>query len=97
MFNSILVVCVGNICRSPVAEYLFKDRLKHLGKEIFIESAGLGALTGKPAHPDAIQTVSSQLDLTPHIAQQLTAELIVKHDLILVMEEGHITACEQLN
>lgn len=45
MFNKILVVCVGNICRSPTAERL----LKLYQPELTVESAGLGALVGKGA------------------------------------------------
>ncbi len=43
MFNNILVVCVGNICRSPTAERL----LQRYHPELKVESAGLGALVGK--------------------------------------------------
>jgi len=45
MFNKILVVCVGNICRSPTGERL----LKHYQPALTVESAGLGALVGKGA------------------------------------------------
>ncbi|STL53119.1 protein-tyrosine-phosphatase [Escherichia coli] len=47
MFNNILVVCVGNICRSPTAERL----LQRYHPELKVESAGLGALVGKGADP----------------------------------------------
>ena len=43
MFNKILVVCVGNICRSPTAERL----LKNYQPALTVDSAGLGALVGK--------------------------------------------------
>ena len=45
MFNKILVVCVGTICRSPTAERLLRSHLPSLT----VESAGLGALVGKAA------------------------------------------------
>ena len=48
MIRHILVVCVGNICRSPMAEALLKGALR--GQDEFtVESAGLGALVGHPA------------------------------------------------
>ncbi|MDU4273771.1 MAG: low molecular weight protein-tyrosine-phosphatase Wzb [Enterobacter asburiae] len=50
MFNKILVVCVGNICRSPTAERL----LKHYQPELTVDSAGLGALVGKGADERAM-------------------------------------------
>lgn len=97
MFNNILLVCIGNICRSPTAEYLLKNRLQALGKTVQVESAGLGALVGKPADQEA-QAVAAQhgIDLSPHIARQLDSQLIYRNDLILVMEESHIKGCEQI-
>ena len=93
MFNKILVVCVGNICRSPIGELLLQKHLPHLE----VNSAGINALTGKPADPNSIIVASEEnIDLSKHIAQQLTAELIAEHDLILVMEKGHINAVTKL-
>ncbi len=48
MFNQILMVCVGNICRSPSAEYLLKQLNSQAGGKLHIHSAGVGALVGKP-------------------------------------------------
>lgn len=89
MFNKILVVCVGNICRSPSGEYLLKHHLpnKH------IASAGVGALVGKPADKMAAMVAQEHgISLDGHVAQQLTSELCKEYDLILVMEKGHIEA-----
>ncbi|MGF1726758.1 protein tyrosine phosphatase [Photobacterium nomapromontoriensis] len=89
MFNKILVVCVGNICRSPSGEFLLKHHLpnKH------IASAGVGALVGKPADKTAAEVAQDHgISLDGHVAQQLTAELCRDYDLILVMEKGHIEA-----
>ncbi|MEQ9544761.1 MAG: low molecular weight protein-tyrosine-phosphatase [Marinobacter sp.] len=85
MFNHILVLCVGNICRSPVAEALLKANLP--GKTI--ESAGLGALVGHEADPTAAELAREVgLDLTEHRAKQVTTEQLRRADLILVMSEG---------
>lgn len=93
MFNSILVVCVGNICRSPTGERLLKARLP--GKRI--DSAGLGALVGKPADATASEIASQNgVSLMGHQGRQLTAEMCREYDLILVMEKGHIEAVCQL-
>ncbi len=53
MFNSILVVCAGNICRSPTGEYLLKDKLaaNPQNKQVTVSSAGLTALVGQPVLP----------------------------------------------
>lgn len=89
MFDSILVVCVGNICRSPTGERLLKTKLPN--KEI--SSAGLGALVGKAADVTAIEVAKQNgLSLEGHQGRQLTAPMCRKNDLILVMEKGHIDA-----
>jgi protein-tyrosine phosphatase len=89
MFNSILVVCIGNICRSPTGERLLKKALPN--KEI--SSAGLGALVGKPADAMASEIAEQHgLSLEGHQGKQLSASMCRKFDLILVMEKAHIDA-----
>ncbi|RUO19634.1 phosphotyrosine protein phosphatase [Aliidiomarina iranensis] len=94
MFEKILIVCVGNICRSPTAEFLLKRELPH--KQI--ASAGLHAMVkdidGKPVgdemNAQARETAEKHgLVCGTHEAQQLTSELARKYDLILVMEKRH--------
>lgn len=93
MFNKILVVCVGNICRSPSGEYLLKQLLP--AKEI--ASAGVGALVGKPADKMASEVAAERgISLEGHVAQQLTSELCQGYDLILVMEKGHQEAVTRI-
>ncbi|MEZ9865211.1 protein tyrosine phosphatase [Vibrio breoganii] len=93
MFNKILVVCIGNICRSPIGEELLKQALPN--KQV--TSAGLGALVDKPADSNSI-AVSEQNghDLSNHIARQINTKMIADNDLILVMEKGHIDAITKL-
>ncbi|AIA70371.1 probable protein-tyrosine-phosphatase [Pectobacterium atrosepticum SCRI1043] len=89
MFDSILVVCVGNICRSPTGERLLKQVLP--AKKV--ASAGVGALVGKPADAMATDVANKHdLSLEGHVAQQLTSALCRQYDLILVMEKEHIEA-----
>ncbi|EGQ7676991.1 low molecular weight phosphotyrosine protein phosphatase [Vibrio parahaemolyticus] len=97
MFSNILVVCVGNICRSPTGERL----LQQLLPDKQISSAGIAVeksrLTGKPADETARLVASERgIYLLDHKAQQLTAQLCAKQDLILVMEQGHIDALTEL-
>lgn len=93
LFNNILVVCVGNICRSPMGERLLQKLLP--GKNI--ASAGLGVersgLAGKPAD-ELANVIAAQygVNLENHQARQLTQQLCAQYDLILVMEKGHIEA-----
>jgi protein-tyrosine phosphatase len=93
MFNNILVVCVGNICRSPSGEYLLKELLPNKK----IASAGVGALVGKPADKMACLVAQEHgISLEGHQAQQLTADLCHDFDLILAMEKRHIGAITEI-
>ncbi|MHA2771276.1 polysaccharide biosynthesis tyrosine autokinase [Vibrio harveyi] len=97
MFSNILVVCVGNICRSPTGERVLQQLLPNKT----ISSAGIAVeksrLTGKPADETATLIASEKgFSLENHQAQQLTAQLCAKQDLILVMEQGHIDALTEI-
>jgi protein-tyrosine phosphatase len=81
-FDNILVVCVGNICRSPMAMALLQAQ--YLDKHI--DSAGVSAAVGQPADTAAIEVMKAQkIDITDHISKQITSELTVNADLILTM------------
>lgn len=92
MFNKILVVCVGNICRSPTGERL----LKSYHPTLTVNSAGLGALVGKGADANAVRVAQEHnLSLDGHCAQQISGRMCRDYDLILTMEKRHISAiCE---
>ncbi|WP_338922373.1 low molecular weight protein-tyrosine-phosphatase [Pseudomonas silesiensis] len=91
MFNKILVVCIGNICRSPTVEALLKSRLAHRG--IDVSSAGLGALVDKPMDKIALEVLREHGgDHPDHKARQLTREHLQHADVILAMEQGHVDA-----
>ena len=84
-FENILVVCVGNICRSPMAEALLKQRFP----EKNIDSAGVGALVGHSADPAAIKIMQEQnIDITTHVAKQIDENLAHKADLIFTMSDS---------
>lgn len=83
--GSVLVVCMGNICRSPIGEYLLKAALP---ESLSVSSAGLGALVNHPADDHAIALMQAQgIDITQHRARQLSAALVASHELILVMTQ----------
>lgn len=90
MFKNILVVCIGNICRSPTAEYMLKHKLANK-PELTIHSAGLGALVDKPIDATAgAILLENDIDPSSHKARQLRSELLLGADLILAMEPSHL-------
>lgn len=90
MVNNILIVCIGNICRSPTAEYVLKARLVDKPK-ISVSSAGLGALVDKPADTTALDIMTEQgIDASEHRARQVTPDMLVQSDIILAMEQSHL-------
>lgn len=86
IYNNILILCVGNICRSPTAEVVLQKKLP--GKTI--SSAGLEALVGHDIDNYSASILEAKgYGSKKHIARQLNLDLITKADLILVMEKGH--------
>jgi protein-tyrosine phosphatase len=81
--KTVLTVCIGNICRSPMAEGLLAAGLPHLR----VVSAGTGALVGKPADATAQALMRARgIDISGHVAQQVSQMLCRQADLILVMD-----------
>src|SRR4029079_7002335 len=90
MFEKILIVCVGNICRSPMAEGLLKNTLKKYNSTIQVSSAGLTALANKTASPlSQSLLLARKIDISGHMARQLSEQMVLDADLILTMEKFH--------
>ena len=92
MFNNILVVCMGNICRSPTGERLLQAHFPNKK----VHSAGIIAKDDRPAYESAIRIAQQHnLCLNNHQSRRLTSELCKEADLILVMENDHIDRIHQ--
>jgi protein-tyrosine-phosphatase len=87
---SIVFVCTGNTCRSPMAADLGRRYLVPLGPEVEVSSAGLWATDGQPAAPHA-QSIVHEMggDLGGHRSRPVTPELMASSALVLTMTRRH--------
>ncbi len=88
--KTILFVCTGNVCRSPMAEGLFRQAMA--GRNDFqVFSAGLGAVDGQPPSPFAVQAMREiGIDISHQRSRRLTAEDVEKADYIFGMTHSHV-------
>jgi protein-tyrosine phosphatase len=90
--NLLVFVCTGNICRSPMAEYLARHRLKG-NPNWDVQSAGLAAGAGSPASRPGIEAMQDfGIDMSAHRSQPLTQALIDEAKLLVVMTAAHRNA-----
>jgi protein-tyrosine phosphatase len=87
---SILIVCTGNVCRSPLAEQLLTARLSEAGIPVRVESAGTRALVGR-GMPEEVTALSLDYggDPSGHLGRQVTPEMVEDADLILTATRDH--------
>lgn len=85
--KSVLFVCKGNICRSPLAAAYFESLIRKGPVAVTVRSAGLETTPGKPAHPNAkAVALQQQLSLDKHATIHVHEDLLEESDLIIVME-----------
>lgn len=92
MTFSVLTVCTGNVCRSPMAEYLLRARLstRTAAPPVGVASAGTRALAGYGMDgPSALALKEIGVDGSVHVARQLTPDLVRAAELILTAETAH--------
>jgi protein-tyrosine-phosphatase len=94
----ILLVCTGNICRSPLAAALLERALKDRGLDaIEVNSAGTGAWEGAPVSEGAyLVGLERGLDLSGHRARLLSREMVEAADLVLTMARHHRARVDEL-
>ena len=87
---STLLVCTANICRSPMAEVMWRAAAHRLRRLLPVMSAGIEARPGTPPDPMAVELMAERgLDLTGHRARRFQAVSAMRHELVLVMEPEH--------
>lgn len=98
--NKVTVVCTANVCRSPLGERLLAEALKK-GKgslrQLQVVSAGVAARDGSPASPLSVEVLEGEgINLSDHLSQALTQELVDESLLILGMTSDHVNIIEAL-
>ena len=92
--KKILFVCHGNICRSPMAEFVMKDLVKKAGlaSEFHIESAATSREEiGNPVYPPARRKLAEHgISCDGHAARQLTNQDYDKYDLLIGMDSANL-------
>lgn len=87
MGYSILTLCTGNICRSPIAEFVLRSRLPNYT----IGSAGLSAVVGQNVNRESAMAAGHLgVEIKEHSARQFTYNIGIEADLILVMDQSHL-------
>ena len=86
--GAVLVVCTGNVCRSPYIEHLLRAQLGDLG--VSVSSAGTLALAGEPMQDGSAELLARDgIDADGFVARQLTAVMVEQADLVLTATREH--------
>ena len=98
--KKILFICLGNICRSPMAEFVMKDLVEKAGLagEFQIDSAATSREEiGNPVYPPARRKLAEHgISCAGHAARQLTARDYEKYDLLIGMEEANLRNMQRI-
>ena len=76
MQHTILFICTGNVCRSPMAEGLFKNLVDQNKADLIVISAGVGAQNGQPPSENAIRAMQD-LDIDIVVASSTTLDAVL--------------------
>lgn len=94
---TILIVCTGNVCRSPAAEFLLADRLGATAKKFTIRSAGTRAVAKVPIDPIICSVLRRRGIETIHFSsRELDVRMLESADLILTASTNHRAAVARL-
>lgn len=97
--QSVLFVCLGNICRSPLAEGIMAHLAGEagLGDRLRVDSAGTGGWhVGEPADPRSVEVAERHGISLPSRARQVTPEDLAAFDLVVAMDGSNLESLESL-
>ncbi|WP_328398874.1 low molecular weight phosphotyrosine protein phosphatase [Streptomyces sp. NBC_00390] len=92
-------VCTGNICRSPMAESVFRARVEEAGlaAAVEVDSAGTGGWhEGDGADPRTVAVLEAAGYASAHTARQFQAAWFPRLDLVIALDAGHLRALRRL-
>jgi len=94
--RKMLILCKGNVCRSPFAAELLRQRVRLLGLSIHVASAGIDAASNQEAHPLAKRMAQQYgVSLSAHRTTPLSQDMVSEADLILVMDTGQVRSMRE--
>ena len=98
MKSSVLFVCLGNICRSPLAEAAFRAEAQRLGLEVEVDSAGTGDwhIGHPPDRRAAAVARRNGIDISHLRARQVTPEDFSRFDHIVALDEENLANLEAM-
>ncbi|MFF5476935.1 low molecular weight protein-tyrosine-phosphatase [Streptomyces sp. NPDC012935] len=99
MTYRVCFVCTGNICRSPMAESVFRARVAEAGLDGLVEadSAGTGGWhEGDPADPRTVSVLEEHGYDSDHTARQFQPSWFARLDLVIALDAGHLKALRRL-
>jgi len=94
----VLMVCTGNMCRSPLAEGILRAEFERRGAKGFVvTSAGTGAWEGRPPSDGALLVgLENDLDISAHRSRHLTRDIVEEADVIFTMSRSHTERVKKL-